>query len=450
MIHEKLLKFPWFRKVAVKPHRITRNVKKTKAPKPSFHLRLAIMEFNRTKKLPVISGNLTVDYILGLEHPNINSGEYKKFKQALLLRAGDVERNPGPNGLCHYGEGDYVRGDKIRNGNIVRCRECMAVLQRVIRKHGECWGFHPATQNELGGCFNEDDGASSSGSSSSNPVLTPAPLNSSPFVTTVEVTQQSATLTQATCVNSSTARLVNTNINNAGTVAINPKPVPSPLCGQVLDDEDKIAIMQQVLGYKPPLWAITSTEKLIPYLGENRIATHRNVEPIKAPLKVVQLCVRVPPREFLLKLMMFSLSLILVYGLGSSLFNYWLARIENLCAIAIAMIRSTALTVAFNFSKAIFYFCAIIIIWVLYFWRDVKIKPVYLAFVPHLVSTVACEYESDVDAKVIRETLNMRMRRVACLPIPDVDMLMLIRGSAIVISHLVSKRVFRAGVTCLQ
>lgn len=75
----------------------------------------------------------------------------------------------------------------------------------------------------------------------------------------------------------------------------------------------------------------------------------------------------------------------------------------------------------------------------------------YITYLPHLVSAVVAEYDRGTNAEAVNSTIRQRIRRLACLPIPDEDALTLINGSELMAKAIISRQnFFVEGAACFR
>lgn len=78
-------------------------------------------------------------------------------------------------------------------------------------------------------------------------------------------------------------------------------------------------------------------------------------------------------------------------------------------------------------------------------------RTIHLAYCPHIVSCVLCEYARGTNATSVASTIDQKVRRLACLPLPDIDMVEVSFGSqALCLVILADQKFFTGGVASLR
>lgn len=100
---------------------------------------------------------------------------------------------------------------------------------------------------------------------------------------------------------------------------------------------------------------------------------------------------------------------------------------------------------------ALLSFSVLVISWLIHKKDVEELKTWHVPFIPHLVSCVVSEYDRGTNAVVVRSTIRQKIRRLACLPIPDEDALIFLTGSELVAEQLLeSGEYFSRGAACFR
>lgn len=370
------------------------------APKP-FNLKGAVARFKRSGDPP----NVPVEIVRAASADGVDGRALKRMISAMLLKAG-VEPNPGPpkfdihgNPVCRY-TGERVQGERVRvRGHMILvCPACPANLTEV---HGST-GLHPGEKEvevfEVVAVPPERVQRPA--------ILTPSPLVPSTPHDTPAIEQV---------------------VERAPASVSRPTPVEHPLAGHRISDDDRVAIMSRLVGKEIDVDQIRVEEIVVPYVGERRLATARNVQEIKQAFHACQLTVRVTPSTgWRTHAFIVCLALCAIQVAVSAAYGFPLLTI-------VGAVAATAGTTLFCTSR----------------------KPVprtySVPYVPHLVSSVMAEYDRGTNASAARSTLRQKMRRLASLPLPDEDALKFIVGSELVCEQLLSHEdFFWEGAACFR
>lgn len=370
------------------------------APKP-FDLRGVVARFKRSGDLP----NVPVETVRAASADGVDGRALKRMISAMLLKAG-VEPNPGPpkldisgNPVCRYA-GTRVQGERVRvRGHfILVCPACTANLTDV---HGHN-GLHPGEK---------DIADIEVVAAPPEPVARPAILIPSPHV-------------PSTPHNTPATEQI---VAPAPASVDRPTPVEHPLAGHRISDDDRVAIMSRLVGKEIDVDQICVEEIVVPYVGERRLATARNVQEIKQAFHACQLTVtETPSTERREHALLICLALSAIQASVSIAYGLPLLTIVGAVAAAVA----TTL------------FCTA---------RQPVPRAYSVPYVPHLVSSVMAEYDRGTNATAARSTLRQKIRRLASLPLPDEDALKFIAGSELVCEQLLSHEdFFWEGAACFR
>jgi len=388
--------FPW------KSRTGSRKTKKiaAAAPKP-FDLRGVVARFKRSGDLP----NVPIDTVRAAPADGVDGRALKRMISAMLLKAG-VEPNPGPpkfdisgNPVCPY-TGKRVQGERVlvKGHWILVCPACPAKLTDVQGKIG----LHPGEK---------DTADIEVIAAPPKPVERPATLIPSPLV-------------PPTLHNTPATKQI---VAPAPAPVSRPTPVEHPLAGHRISDEDRVAIMSRLVGTEIDVDQICVEEIVVPYVGERRLATTRNVQEIKQAFHACQLtALATPPSEWRIHAFLTCLALSAVQATVSIVYGLPLLAIVGAVAAAVG-------TTLFCTSR-----------------RPVP-RAYSVPYVPHLVSSVMAEYDRGTNATAARSTLRQKIRRLASLPLPDEDALKFIAGSELVCEQLLSHEdFFWEGAACFR
>lgn len=378
---------PWVSRTG-KHHKVVAVVK-------PFDLRSAIARFKRTGALP----SVPVEIVQGASVENIDGRALKRMIKLMLVKSG-IEENPGPHydtfgePLCRY-SGLRVQGERVRihGKHLLICQGCSSQLTEC---HGSM-GLHPGGVAET---------------TPSSKVTQPSPsVPSTPVSTPIlqEVKTQIAD-------------------NKPAVVESKPPAIEHPLSGHTISDADRVAIMSRLVGKEIELDQIVVEQITVPYIGERRLATSRNVQEIKQAFQACQLSVNTAPERTWHHYAIVACAILTLIEIGLSfLYN------APLFSIVGAVVFSVSLTLYLT------------------------VRPRYTArtyslpYIPHLVSSVMAEYDRGTNVVAARSTLRQKIRRLASLPIPDVDALKFIAGSELVCEQLLTNEdFFWEGAACFR
>jgi hypothetical protein len=204
------------------------------------------------------------------------------------------------------------------------------------------------------------------------------------------------------------------------------------LDGHVLSQYDKAQILkplvrfgyldlisQFLFGDSDYARSVRSSDINLHYDGEKRVVPNRNVLEHKQPLHIARIYkedVFLPSWRYRISLCL-SYLLPIIVGLNLGFWAYFYAP----------LVLSSPLLV-------------ILVLVNRYYQKNVshgEYVSVALKYVPHLVSSVVQEYERGTNIECLETTVRQRIRRMASLPIPDIELLDCIYGSEVVIKYLV-------------
>lgn len=395
--------------------------------------------------------------------------------ETLLLRAG-IEPNPGPppsplpsstspdcSGLDALTEGGLspdrcpnaglqIKGEYFRAHGHKRlmCPQCSATLDVKGSRHG--MGRHP-------GVFTPPLSEPGTAASASAPAEAPAPPPHPRLHITRPVRPGHAAI-PAPVAGPPAPEVPTSDSPSSGDdeqpassspslplptpCAVGPKPAPV-LAGHTLEEKEyqkiakracirhKSSITYSLLSPFTDAGSHTVTRYSVPYQGERRLATSRNITEIKENLEVVVLKVFAEPAGIQLAKMLAMLTLVM-----------WPVGFSVLCATD--MVIPPVLNFFLHAFLFVFWGTALLL-YISPQTTEVRV----VSWIPHLVSCVLSEYERGVSPEVARATMRQKIRRLACLPIPDFDYLRLVEGSELVIEVLMkSGDFFGEGPTCVD
>lgn len=214
-----------------------------------------------------------------------------------------------------------------------------------------------------------------------------------------------------------------------------PKPVVAPapgkhrLDGQVIDEDDKLTILSRLVGRPVYSGDMSEEDVVLPYGGERRIATSRNIKEITADMRICQ------------------------FGCEHWAFQwarFWLCCLCFAFSGLFFSLRPLAQFPAFTFIAVFVDWCpfASLVLGQVSLWAipfilpKLKKKHTIVAYVPHLVSAVLFEYDRNMDADAVRASIRQKFRRMSCLPIPDYDLIKFVSGSEVVCEHILRSQNF--------
>jgi len=175
-------------------------------------------------------------------------------------------------------------------------------------------------------------------------------------------------------------------------------------------------VMKTAIGFVPfaVRFRVATTVKDIPYTGDRRLVCDRSVLEHKQPMRVVEWRVRTHAPLFL-----------------------WAEFLVFCACISVTVTRAfydIGSLPAIPFSILIPFICINVMGWAK---RDYCVT-----FIPHVVSAVVLEYSRGTNLDVVRTTIRQKVRRLASLPVPDEDALLLLTGSEMVAEALILRSAF--------
>lgn len=373
-----------------------------RGPKP-FDLKGAVARYKRTGVLPHVSVDVVNN--AALVFTGVDGRALRRMTQAMLVRSGGDILNPGPNFddtgnvICRY-SGMRVQGERVRFGgkNIVLvCQACATRLTEVMGSQG----FHPGQ-------------------------LVAEP----PTVVPSTITEPSAPPmpTEIAHIPEKVAREERppTPRPSQPPVAHVPPPVvphtvepvaaarvePPVLRGHDADFDDLAKAMSEASGYEilPEMIELNSMD--LDLKGERRLAANRNVKLIDSKIELIEAKADITTGRPELALAVFAVFV------AASIFSV-MARASGCGGKSIDCCFSSTMLFLLPLLPVSIY---------LWLYEEV-IHTVYFTYSPHLVSSLVMEYDRGTSAEVVRSTIRQKVRRLACLPIPDKDALIIIASS---------------------
>jgi len=360
-----------------------------------FNIGRSAAQFRRKGVVPMVSIQVVRDACAG-STDKWSLRLLAEMERLLLLRSGDVEENPGP--YCLY-SGQVIRGDWY-HGNLV-CPKCHVKLDHPKKRYGK----HYKVQEE--------------------DVWSGGPIS----VTTTRNIPPSSTADKES-VFDSVSEASSASTSTSSKVEVQRDPVV--LDGHVLSQYDKAQILkplvrfgyldlisQFLFGDSDYARSVRSSDINLHYDGEKRVVPNRNVLEHKQPLHIARIYkedVFLPSWRYRISLCL-SYLLPIIVGLNLGFWAYFYAP----------LVLSSPLLVILVFVNR-------------YYQKNVshgEYVSVALKYVPHLVSSVVQEYERGTNIECLETTVRQRIRRMASLPIPDIELLDCIYGSEVVIKYLV-------------
>lgn len=415
-----------------------------------------VARFKRTGDLPPQSASV----IEGLDKNGVDGKALRRMIAALLIRGG-IEPDPGPDswkgklpaarqsevdglfgdGKC-VNDGNMIVGEKVTIRGRVRhiCTECRAELVGFDKI--KCAGFHPKA--DLSEYSQEDfRSARQAFIDKSHLRIVRPPTQSapdSPSTSRPVILPQQQTFVAPPAPKPVPAEHKEPEYPPPAPKSVPKPPVPSvekkepeypdhPLNGHNISEEDCVQIMSRLVGKDIEYSEIAIEEIIVPYAGERRLATSRNVQEIKKGFHARQMSVYQTPPTSYREAFVATISALATIG-GAASFFFRMNVLYGLCA---AVIVSAVLT--WHFST----------------FKDPHVRTFSVPFVPHLVSSVMAEYDRGTNATAARSTLRQKMRRLASLPIPDEDALKFIAGSELICEQLLTHEdFFWEGAACFR
>jgi hypothetical protein len=412
----------------------------TPQPLTARGLYSAVAKYKRDGSLP----HFDVGEVQAVKAEGIDARALKRMIQAMLIRAG-VEPNPGPDGegdSCIY-SGMTIRGERLRiKGKLVLLCTSPTCHARLTNISGSS-GLHPGERVETSPMpipsapplpEGFDTPTPASNPPTPSPGSTPSPASSTPGPTVPPPPPAAP-------------------VAKKEEPAKPPEKAPVTLKGHTLTTEDKVAILERLTGGEVLPEDIVEQTMTVAYDGERRLATNRNVMEIKQGFTACQLST-VESEEPFFWAPMVLFSSIVAAGFYPLYRNLHHAYTNRNCVFAntrldyYLCIRIEPPWWHLPIMAAVVFALAGTA-WYLLCYRHRKGGKV--AYIPHLVSAVLAEYDRGTNAVAARSTLRQKMRRLACLPIPDEDALVFITGSELVCEQLLqSENFFAEGAACFR
>lgn len=265
------------------------------------------------------------------------------------------------------------------------------------------------------------------------------------------------------------------------------KPKAHVLRGLVLTDRQVVDLVSEQLGFEVNPSDITVTRRVLPFVGERRLAPDRNVKAIEADMEIVQIsCGKGASTNFVHWPLVWMLLLFAVNWIGPvaifdwlfstgigippvfwtrllmalrayvvwrarpsfsaqvvAWYNAWIRRLvvytlfvllaaldEDFAGAWLDVVKTYHTTI-----QLVFYVYVAALLWT----RKTRVCVVYA---PHIVSSVILEYSRGTSAEVVRNTIRQRCMRLACLPVPDFDAVKIHHGSEIVAEFYMERQSF--------
>lgn len=204
----------------------------------------------------------------------------------------------------------------------------------------------------------------------------------------------------------------------------------------------------------------------VPYARESRLASYRNVEEIKQDIQVVELSgtVRTRPVVNFISYAIRTSAIFAAGYLASSYFNKVLMKCtlpflnnrvgysyDLLCGnmltpepiVMSTIVRHLIPEWLTKVRRVVIGLCAVAhLASILDYLRCARSVRVRVTYCPHLVTSILTEYDRGTNPDVVRSTMRAKIRRLACLPLRDVDVATIYAGTEVVTSRLIEKESF--------
>lgn len=427
-------------------------------------LKLVIDKWKQNRE---VDPTIDVDELKSADWSLYSNKLKRQIISALLLRSGNVEQNPGPT-LCPndnqriVGLRKFIHKDKP----FYVCPLCDV---KLIHTDNPSIHLHPSQVDLV---MNDDVSASPC-----NPVSTTTaalPI-SSPTVVTSETAVQlkrpvsisrSTPLLFSHCQPATIMKLMAICLGMAviyygywwillivyGVVWYKSRPkipvakVTGALGGVIVDWRVERDVMRQLTN-RPRLmhFSIDRRQLDIPYLGERRIVSHRNIAEVKSPLTLVNLSAkRFEPRPIWPAFLVF---VTFASYLGAFLCIQWqVLEGRTSCYNTSHDAVMCATLYPFVDMRLFHIITAVVVLCQMVYTICSLCIPTYtiqnLCYCPHLVSCVLSDFDRFVDKSVAWATCRSKMRRVCSLPLPDVDQALIWEGTELIVLHLLESRAF--------
>lgn len=424
-----------------------------KSQTEQLSLRSLVARFKRTGELPAVS----VAVVRSLDSNGVDGKALRRMIQAMLIRAG-IEEDPGPTITVENcpNQGREIVGEAVKVGTktVYMCPLCPMRLAQISAGRN----YHPQFQST---------GPQPSTSKAAQPKLSivrPADKGKQPAAAPAPVVSQAPppqaapghespspeTQPQSQTVDPHSPPQQQSQVAGqakqqqpqaAGQTKLHEQQPqaedePKPLSGRELTAADREAVMTAAVGeYIWRSWRgghcngrpyvadeeITHRRMVLPYTGERRLITSRNVQEVKAGMVVCEMHVDRLIGDKLAKQKAAVSLAVCCCACLLSIYHYQY--------LALALVSAGAAAWFFN--------------------KRLAQRSFFVSYVPHIVSCLMAEYDRGTSATVVRSTIGMRARRLGALPIPDEYHEKLVADSVFVASVLLeSQTFFGAGVAC--
>jgi hypothetical protein len=418
----------------------------------------------------------------------IDAKALRRMIEALLVRGGGVELNPGP--VCPNVD-LFVKGKmmKVGKSRFLSCPKCeVRLLPARDDSLGSMVGLHPAAvvfddcecyRTGSSETFSREAKREARFASSASPKVAAPTCVGAPFVDPA-IVSSSISPSVATFINSvqPCPPFVPPPAASAPPVVVPPPPsavvLPSPvpavanlatpppstLRGFVLPVDDALEVMENVAQQsrfvRPLVPAdVTVSYHVIPYAQERRQLTQRGVPEVKASFDLVQMKAQVVVSHdnlaLLFALFLFPAYLYAAWVMHTVLSNFW---------VLVEDIRSEISTDHYGPYEPrvinLFPFTAPFMLigaccCVYWFYKKISIpSTVYLCYAPHLVTCLINEFDRGTSRDVVASTIRMKLKRMSAFPTPDVDAVQIIEGTErVVMLALERKHFFSRPAVCI-
>lgn len=162
-----------------------------------------------------------------------------------------------------------------------------------------------------------------------------------------------------------------------------------------------------------------------PPKSDNRLVSQRAVQRVDAPMEVKVLTIRKRP------VIPWALVFATLYYVARHYARAYVAAHDSIPDVVhYDSLWAVLLARLLGFSAAIATLCLVAKTAFAYGRWILGFGPVeHYSYVPHMLSELLCEYNAKADLDLVRSTCRQKMRRLACLPIPDVDAALLMSGT---------------------
>lgn len=180
------------------------------------------------------------------------------------------------------------------------------------------------------------------------------------------------------------------------------------------------------------MYYITNRESLLTYTGEKRLAGNRNVKEIEEDLVVMRTNKKTlvcSHHRKIDKALLIDLAIgpayMIMWGIWLVVDAMYDTRITNVVLKPAEMYYETIILFVFGVLTRMI--------------TGLRYKKIQIDYVPHILSSVLLEYgplstEADLDL-----TVHQKMNRLACLPLPDVEVLQISKGTIVACETIISR-----------